>query len=145
MLLKKVPTSLSARTQAMAAAVIVLFLAPDTIAGCSGELSGAATRRFSRIAGERGGIFQSLLTEQPRATLILSLKLSRLISIVLGMMEQRVEDGGGQHLIAEHFSPIDETLVGSDDEPGALVAARYQKRRDRAFAADGQMAQLVDY
>jgi hypothetical protein len=32
-------------------------------------------------------------------------------------------DGGGQHLIDEHFTSVDETLVGSDDEAGALIAA----------------------
>jgi len=41
----------------------------------------------------------------------------------------RVEDGSGQHLIAKHFTPVDKALVGSDDEAGALVAARHQPKK----------------
>ena len=58
-----------------------------------------------------------------------------------GMMEQAVEDSGGQHLIAEHFTPIDETLVRSDDEAGTLVTARHQPEEEIGlFAAHGQMS-----
>jgi hypothetical protein len=37
----------------------------------------------------------------------------------VGMVEQTIEDRGGQHLVPEDLAPVDEALVGSDDEAGA--------------------------
>ena len=60
------------------------------------------------------------------------------------MVEQAVEDGGGQDLVAEHFSPVDETLIGSDDEAGAFITARHQPEEEIGLLeAHWQIAQIV--
>jgi len=56
--------------------------------------------------GGRGGILRSLLTEQPGAAFLLKPEAVAFDIDGAGMMEQAVEDSGGQLLIAEHFSPI---------------------------------------
>jgi hypothetical protein len=45
------------------------------------------------------------------------------------MVEQAVENGGGQNLIAEHFTPVDKAVVGSDDEAGGFITARVASDR----------------
>ena len=40
-----------------------------------------------------------------------------------GMMEQPVEDGAGDHLVAEHLAPGPETLIAGDDDRAPLIAA----------------------
>ena len=40
-----------------------------------------------------------------------------------GMVQQPVQDGGGQDRIAEDLAPVDEALVAGQDDGGALVFA----------------------
>ena len=40
-----------------------------------------------------------------------------------GMMKQTVQDGGGQNLIAEDFSPNDKAFVGGEAQAGFLSAS----------------------
>ena len=40
------------------------------------------------------------------------------------IVKQAVEDGAGNHGVAEHLAPGTETLVAGDDDRAALVAAR---------------------
>jgi hypothetical protein len=62
------------------------------------------------------------------------------------MMEQAIEDGAGDHGIAEDFSPGAETLVAGDDDRAALVAARDQlEEQVNALTVNRQIANLVDY
>ena len=61
------------------------------------------------------------------------------------MVEQTIEDRGGQHLVPEDLALVDETLVGSDDEAGALVTACHLAEEQVGFlAAHRQVAELVD-
>src|SRR5271169_1771680 len=55
------------------------------------------------------------------------------------MVEQAVEDGAGDHRIAEHLAPGAETLIAGDDDRTALVAARdhWDLRELRERVADG--------
>jgi hypothetical protein len=39
------------------------------------------------------------------------------------MMEQTIEDRGGQYLVAQYLASVDEALVRGNDEAGALMAA----------------------
>ena len=41
-------------------------------------------------------------------------------------MQQPVEDGGGDHCVAEDLSPLCEALVGCEDDAAPLVSGRYQ-------------------
>jgi len=66
------------------------------------------------------------VTEHPGAVFLLEPEALAFDIDGAGMIGEAVEDGGGQHLIAEDFAPIDETPVGSDDQAGGLVAARHQ-------------------
>ncbi len=50
-----------------------------------------------------------------------------------GMVQQAVEDGGGQNLVVEDFAPVNEALVGREDEAGLLVAPGYESRKGRAM------------
>ena len=85
---------------------------------------------FGRFRDARGGILRSLLTEQPAAAIVLKPEALAFDIDGAGMVEQAVEDGGGQHLLAEYFTPVDEALVGSDDEAGALVATGDQPKEE---------------
>ena len=38
-------------------------------------------------------------------------------------MQQTVQDRRGQHLVTEDLAPVDEALVGGQDEAGLLIAA----------------------
>jgi len=61
------------------------------------------------------------------------------------MMEQAIEDGAGDHGVAEHLTPGTETLVAGDDDRAALVAARDQLEEEvGALAVDRQIPNLVN-
>lgn len=38
-------------------------------------------------------------------------------------MQEAVEDGGGEDMVTKDLAPVDEALVGCDDEAGPLVAS----------------------
>ena len=60
-------------------------------------------------------------------------------------MQQTVEDGAGDHRVAEHLTPGTETLVAGDDDRAALVTARDQlEEQVGALAVDRQIADLID-
>jgi hypothetical protein len=46
------------------------------------------------------------------------------------VMEQAIQDGGGQDLIVEDLPPVDEALVAGDDEAGPLVAADQEPEKE---------------
>ena len=39
------------------------------------------------------------------------------------MVQQAVQDRRGQHLVTEDLAPVDEALVGGQDEAGLLIMA----------------------
>ena len=43
-----------------------------------------------------------------------------------GVVDEAVDHGGGHDVVAEHFAPAAERLVGGDDEAGPLVAGGHQ-------------------
>ena len=60
------------------------------------------------------------------------------------VMEQTVEDGAGDYLVAEDLAPRAEALIAGDDDRAALVAARDQlEEQVGALAVDRQIANLV--
>ena len=62
-----------------------------------------------------------------------------------GMMEQPVEERGGDDGIAEDVAPFGEAAVGGEDH-GALFVARIDELKEQVAAAGGdrQIADLVD-
>ena len=57
-----------------------------------------------------------------------------------GVMQQAVEDGGGDDSIAEHFAPGAEALVGGEDHRAFFVASTDQlEEQVGAGAVDGQV------
>lgn len=59
------------------------------------------------------------------------------------MVEQTVEDGAGDHRVAEYLAPGTETLVAGDDDRAAFVAARDQlEEQVGALAVDRQIGRL---
>jgi hypothetical protein len=60
-------------------------------------------------------------------------------------MEEPVENGGGNHGIAEDFSPSSEALIASKDNGSLLVAAGDELEEEiSAMAIDGDIADLVN-
>jgi hypothetical protein len=60
-------------------------------------------------------------------------------------MEEPVQDGGGQDLIAEDRAPLRHHLIGGDQQAAALVAPRDQLEEEMGAAPlEGQIAELVD-
>ena len=60
------------------------------------------------------------------------------------MVEQPVQDGGGQDRIAEDLAPVDEALVAGQDDGGALVASGDQAEEQAGLVAgQGQIADFV--
>jgi hypothetical protein len=64
----------------------------------------------------------------------------------LAVVQQPVEDSGGDYGIPEELLPIGEALVGGDDGGTALVAVGDELEEQIRFpAVDGQVAFLVDH
>lgn len=62
-----------------------------------------------------------------------------------GVVEQAVEQGGGDDGVAEHLAPFGKAAVGGEDHGAALVAGVDQlKEQVPAAGDDGQVADLVD-
>ena len=61
------------------------------------------------------------------------------------MVEQAVEDGGGDDGVAEHLAPLGEALVRGEDDRAALVAGGDQREEgSRRESVVGPDAELVD-
>src|SRR5215475_4980216 len=61
------------------------------------------------------------------------------------VMEEPIEDRGGDYPVAEHIAPSGEALVAGDDHRPALVAVADQLEEEvRAQPIDRQVANLVD-
>ena len=62
-----------------------------------------------------------------------------------GVMEDPVQDGGGNHAVAKDLAPAAKALVGRQDDRAALVAAADELEEEvGADPVDGQVADLVD-
>ncbi len=60
-------------------------------------------------------------------------------------MENAVEDGGGQCVVAEDFAPAAEVLIGSDDQRTAFVsAADLLKEQIGAEPVEKYVGDLID-
>jgi hypothetical protein len=63
----------------------------------------------------------------------------------VAVVEEPVEDGGGDDRVAEHLAPLGEALVGGQDHAAALVASRDQgEEGGGGRAVVGPDAELVD-
>ena len=61
------------------------------------------------------------------------------------MVDEPVDHGGGDDLVAEDFAPAAERLVGCDDETGTLIAAGDElEEQVRRLGFEGYVADLVD-
>ena len=49
------------------------------------------------------------------------------------MMEESIENRGGEDLIVEDLAPVDEALVAGDDQTAAFVAAHEQPKEETGF------------
>jgi hypothetical protein len=62
-----------------------------------------------------------------------------------GVVDEPVDHGGGDDIVAEDFSPASERLVGGDDHAGAFVAAGDElEEQVRRFGFERDVADLVD-
>ncbi len=62
-----------------------------------------------------------------------------------GVMQQPVEQCGGDHRVAEHLTPFGEAAVGGEHHGALLVACADQlEEQVGAFPGQGQVADLVD-
>jgi hypothetical protein len=61
------------------------------------------------------------------------------------VVNQAVDHGGGDDLVAEDLAPAAEGLVAGDDERGALVAAAHQlEEQVRCLGLERHVTDLVD-
>jgi hypothetical protein len=62
-----------------------------------------------------------------------------------GVVDEPVDEGGGDHRVAEDLAPLLEAAVGGDGDRAALVAARHQREEEvGGLAFERQIADLVD-
>ena len=62
------------------------------------------------------------------------------------MVQQPVEDGGREHLIAEDLTPVQKALVGGQDQRRLLIASGQQpKEQVRLLPCERQVADLVNF
>ena len=63
----------------------------------------------------------------------------------MGVVDEPVDQGGGDHGVAEDLAPGFEAAVAGDDDRAAFVAARDQREEQvRGLAFQWQVADLVD-
>ena len=63
----------------------------------------------------------------------------------LGVVDEAVDHGGGDDVVAEDLAPAAEGLVAGDDQRGSFVAAGDQlEEQVRGFGFEGDVADLVD-
>ena len=62
-----------------------------------------------------------------------------------GVVDEPVDHGGGDDVVAEHFAPAAEGLVAGDDQRGSFVAGGDElEEQVRGFGFEGDVADLVD-
>jgi hypothetical protein len=60
-------------------------------------------------------------------------------------MHEPVDEGGGDHRVAEDLTPLLEAAVGGDDDRAALIAAGDEREEVvGGLAFEGEVADLVD-
>jgi hypothetical protein len=65
---------------------------------------------------------------------------------MVGVVDEPVDEGGGDHGVAEDFAPLLERAVGGDDDRAAFVAARDEREQQvGGLALERQAADLVDH
>lgn len=100
---------------------------------------------FSRSARQH-----HLRSRLRRAKQARPLLLSKTVTFTPGIdhvdvVEQPVEDSGGNHRVTEHLPPIDKGLVGRQGDAATLVTGGDQLEEDRGpHLLEEQIAQLVD-
>jgi site-specific DNA recombinase len=63
-----------------------------------------------------------------------------------GVVDEPVDHGSGDDLVAEDFAPAAERLVGGDDQAGAFIAAGDElEEQVGCFGFEGDVADLVDH
>ena len=63
----------------------------------------------------------------------------------LGVVDEPVDHGGGDDVVAEDFAPAAEGLVAGDDQAGAFVAGGDElEEQVRGFGFERDVADLVD-
>jgi hypothetical protein len=61
------------------------------------------------------------------------------------VVDEAVDHGGGDDVIAEHFTPTAEGFVGGDDQAGPFVARGHQlEEQVGGFGFEWDVADLVD-
>ena len=61
------------------------------------------------------------------------------------MIQQTVEDGAGDDLVAEHLAPGAEALIAGGDNRATAIATRHQlKEQVSSLPVDWQIANLVN-
>ena len=61
------------------------------------------------------------------------------------MVQQPIEDSGGEHLVVEYLPPVDEALVGGDDDRSLLVPAAEQPEKQACLlAVHRQVSHLIE-
>lgn len=96
--------------------------------------------------GRRGHLLGSGgATEEPGLPLLLEAVALAFDVQGGGMVQQPVEDGRRQDLVVEDLTPVDEALVGGEDEAGLLVApAEETEEETRLLPGHGEGAHLVE-
>ena len=62
------------------------------------------------------------------------------------MVDEPVDHGGGDDLVAEDFAPAAERLVGCDDQTGTLIAAGDElEEQVRRLGFERDLADLIDH
>ncbi len=60
------------------------------------------------------------------------------------VMEEPVQDRGGEHVVLEDLAPVEKSLVARDDEARSLVAADEEPEEEaRLLPREGEIAQLI--
>ena len=91
-------------------------------------------QHFEKVSG---------LVEQARAAFFLEPKALALDVDGARMVEQTIEDRGGQHLVPEDLAPVDEALVGGDDRRAAGVAAVADLEAPVGVRAEGAVPETL--
>ena len=63
----------------------------------------------------------------------------------VAVVEEPVEHGGGDHLVAKNVAPLGDHLIGGDEHAASLVTAGDELEEEiRGLLLEGQVAELVD-